>query len=437
MLWMQRTVARQAAIEGVGLHTGQTSRLTLSPAPPNTGLVFRVRCQAGEAEIPALIEHVPRQEPAVRNTMLVKGEVKILTVEHLLAALYGLGVTNCYLDLEGNEPPITSCGSALPYVELLEQAGIAYQGLPAGYFRVPAPIALRENGVEIVAEPGDRFRMSMLVDYADSLIGVQTADFEITPAVFAREIAPARTFAFMSDVLELREKGYARGGSYETALVIENGRLAGGQTFRFPDEIVRHKMLDLLGDLALLGMPLQAHIRARRAGHAANVRFTRLLAERERTSSRIFHQRRPECFDISAILEVMPHRYPFLLVDRIIELDPGRRVVGQKNVTINEPFFPGHFPGHPIMPGVLIIEALAQTGGILLLTGVEDPRGKLVYFGGIDAARFRRPVLPGDVLTLTCEMLKLKGSVCKMRAVAQVGQEKAAEAELMASLVDA
>lgn len=437
MLWLQRTVAKQASLEGVGLHSGRTTRLTLSPAPPNTGLVFRVRCEAGEAEIPALIENVPKQETGIRNTMLQRGEIRVFTVEHLLATLYSLGVTNCYLELEGNEPPITTCGSALPYVELLDQAGLVYQGLPAGCYKVSAPIALREDGVEIIAEPCDRFRVSVWVSYDDPLIGVQSASYEMSPALFTREIAPARTFADMADVLDLRAKGYALGGSLESALVFENGQLAGGQVFRFPDEIVRHKMLDLLGDLALLGMPLQAHISAKRSGHAANVRFTRMLADSERRSSRIFQRRHPDSFDISAILEVMPHRYPLLLVDRIVSLDPGRRVVGQKNVTINEPFFPGHFPGHPIMPGVLIIEALAQTGGILLMTGVEDPRGKLVYFGGIDKARFRRPVLPGDVLTLSCEMLKLRGSVCKMGATAHVGQDKVAEAELIASLVDA
>jgi len=437
MLWLQKTIARDGSLEGVGLHTGQTTRLTLRPAPPNTGLVFRVRCAAGEAEIPARIEYVPADGTAIRNTMLVKGEVKIVTVEHVLAALYGMGVTNCYLDLDGNEPPITSCGSALPYVELLRSVGIAYQGLPAGYFRVTSPIALREPGIEIVAEPADALRLSMWVRYDDPLIGEQEASFEIRPEIFAREIAPARTFAFMDDVIQMRDLGYAQGGTYETALVIENGELAGGQQFRFPDEIVRHKLLDLLGDLALLGMPLQAHVRARRSGHASNARFTHILAAIERRSSRIFPQRQPVNFDIAAILEVMPHRYPFLLVDRILELEPGRRVVGLKNVTINEPFFQGHFPGHPIMPGVLIVEALAQAGGVLLLTGVDDPRGKLVYFSGIDGARFRRPVLPGDVLTLECQLTKLKGAICKMRATARVGDEKVAEADLMATIVDA
>jgi UDP-3-O-[3-hydroxymyristoyl] N-acetylglucosamine deacetylase/3-hydroxyacyl-[acyl-carrier-protein] dehydratase len=437
MIWLQRTVGKAATVEGVGLHTGETTRLTFQPAPPNTGLVFRVRTTAGEAEIPAHIDHAPREETAIRNTTLAKGEVKIFTVEHVLAALYGMGVTNCYIDLEGPEPPITSCGSSLPYVGLLQDAEVVYQGLPASYYRITAPLAYRENGIEVVAEPCDHLRLSMWVDYDDPLVGEQEVSFEIRPDIFAREIAPARTFAFMEDVLKLREMGYAQGGSLETALVIEDGKLAGGQTFRFPDEIVRHKLLDLLGDIALVGMPLQGHIRARRSGHAANAEFTRLLARREQRSSRIYPRRNPTDFDISAILEVMPHRYPLLLVDRIIELEPEKRVVGLKNVTINEPFFQGHFPGHPIMPGVLIIEAMAQAGGVLLLTSVDDPRGKLVYFGGIDGARFRRPALPGDVLTLECEMIKRRGPIAKMRGVARVGDEIVAEAELMASMVDA
>jgi UDP-3-O-[3-hydroxymyristoyl] N-acetylglucosamine deacetylase/3-hydroxyacyl-[acyl-carrier-protein] dehydratase len=437
MIWFQKTVGKSVGMEGVGLHTGQTTRLRFEPAPPNSGLVFRVKTEAGEAEIRAHIDNVPRGESAVRNTTLASGEVRIFTVEHVLAALYGMGVTNCYIDLEGSEPPITSCGSALPYVELLQEAGIVYQGLPASYYRVTAPVAYREGGIEVVAEPCDHLRLSMWVDYDDPLVGEQEVTFEIRPEIFAREIAPARTFAFMADVLEMRKMGYAQGGTLETALVIEDGELAGGQTFRFPDEIVRHKLLDLLGDIALLGMPLQGHVRARRSGHAANAEFTRILARREQRSSRIFPRRNPTDFDISAILEVMPHRYPFLLVDRILELEPEKRVVGLKNVTINEPFFQGHFPGHPIMPGVLIIEAMAQAGGVLLLTSVDDARGKLVYFGGIDRARFRRPALPGDVLIFECEMIKLRGPIAKMRGVARVGDELVAEAELMASMVDA
>jgi UDP-3-O-[3-hydroxymyristoyl] N-acetylglucosamine deacetylase/3-hydroxyacyl-[acyl-carrier-protein] dehydratase len=437
VIWLQKTVGADVTFEGVGLHTGQPSRLVLRPAPLNTGLVFRVASGADTVEIPAHADFIPDGEAAVRNTTLARGDTTVCTVEHLLAALYGLGVTNCWLDLEGGEPPVVGCGSAIGYVEGIEAVGIETQGAPAGYFRITAPVAWRDGDVEIVAEPCDHLRLTMDVDYDDPVIGRQSASFEIRPDTFARELAPARTFAYMADVLKMREMGYAKGGTLETALVIEDGKLAEGQSLRFDDEFVRHKMLDLLGDLALVGMPVQGHIRARKSGHAAHAAFTRLLARAEKRSSRIYPRRRPEDFDIAAILEIMPHRYPLLLVDRITELVPGKRVVGLKNVTINEPFFQGHFPNHPIMPGVLIIEALAQAGGVLLMTTVEEPRGKLVYFSGIDGARFRRPALPGDTLTLECELLKLKGPICKMRALARIGDEKVAEAELMASIVDA
>jgi UDP-3-O-[3-hydroxymyristoyl] N-acetylglucosamine deacetylase / 3-hydroxyacyl-[acyl-carrier-protein] dehydratase len=437
LLWLQKTVEKPVSVSGVGLHTGDATRLTFRPADPNAGIVFRVRHAAGETEIPAVIENVPTDGEAVRNTTLARDGVRVFTVEHVLAALYGMGVTNCIVELEGTEPPITSCGSALTYVEMLQKAGITYQGLPAGYYRVAAPLEYREGGIEIVAEPADDLRLSMWVQYDDPLIGEQECTFEIRPDVFAREIAPARTYAFKRDVIKLREMGYAQGGSLETALVIDEGQLVGDQEFRFRDEIVRHKVLDLLGDLALLGMPLQGHVRARRSGHAAHAEFTRRLARLERRSSRIFPRRAPDDFDISAILDVMPHRHPFLLVDRVLDLVPGKSVTGIKNVTVNEPFFQGHFPGHPIMPGVLIIEAMAQTGGVLVLTSLEESRGKLVYFSGIDSARFRRPVLPGDVLTMQLELLKVRGPIAKMRGVARVGDEKVAEAELMANLVDA
>ncbi len=436
MIWLQRTVGRPASVEGVGLHTGETTRLTFAPAPPNTGLVFRVRQNGRSVEVPALIESVDTVDAAVRNTTLVKGDVKIVTVEHVLAALMGMGVTNCYLDLEGPEPPVTGCGSALPYLRLLESSGIVMQGLPASYYRVAATVRYQQGDIEVVAEPADEFRISFAVDYGDAFIGKQSASFRIRPDVFAKEIAPARTFAFLEDVHKLREMGLAQGGTLETALVIADGKLADGQELRFPDEFVRHKILDLLGDVALLGMPIQGHLHATRSGHAANAMFTRKLAKLERASTRIYPPRQPLGFDIASILNVMPHRYPLLLVDRIQELVPQRSVRALKNVTINEPFFQGHFPGHPIMPGVLIIEAMAQAGGVLLLTSVDEPDGKLVYFSGIDGARFRRPVVPGDQLTLSLELLKLRGPICKMRGVATVGDEKVAEADLMANLVD-
>lgn len=437
VLWLQRTVESEVTVEGVGLHSGQPARMTFQPAPPNTGLVFVVPGPDGETRIPALVEHAAPAADLVRATKLSRDGVTIHTVEHVLAALYGMGVTNCFIRLEGGEPPVTGCASSLPYVEMLDRAGLRDQGLPATYHKIMRPVSLTLGEARLEAAPAEDFRISFEIEYDDPLIGTQAATFEIRPRTFREEIAPARTFALLRDVEGLRRQGLALGGSLQNALVYNDGVLEGGQVTRYPDECVRHKVLDLIGDLALLGMPLQGHVRARLSGHAANVEFTRLLAKSERKMPRIYPPREPVHWDIASIMEIMPHRYPFLLVDRITELEPGRRVVGLKNVSINEPFFQGHFPRHPIMPGVLIIEAMAQVGGVLLLSSVDDPRGKLVYFSGIDAARFRQSVLPGDQLRFELELLKLRGPLCKMRGTGWVGDALVAEAELMSTIVDA
>ena len=436
MLWLQKTVDREVTCEGVGLHSGQRARMTFSPAEPNTGITFEVPGPSGPVEIPALVEFVAPEEDLIRATTLVKDGLTIHTVEHVLSALYGMGITNCRIKLEGGEPPVPACGSALSYVEMIDEAGIRDQGLPSVYYKINRPVKYKDGSVEITAEPADDFLVSFHVEYDDPSIGIQEATFEMRPAVFRREIAPARTFAMMRDVAKMREMGLALGGSLENALVFDDGRIEGDLELRFPDEVVRHKVLDLLGDLALLGMPIQGHINARLSGHSSNVAFTRLLAKAERKMPRIYPARRPETWDIASIMEIMPHRYPFLLVDRILDLQPGKKVTGIKNVTINEPFFQGHFPGHPIMPAVLIIEAMAQVGGVLLLSSVEDPRGKLVYFSGIDEARFRQPVTPGDQLRFELELIKLRGPICKMKGTAWVGDSKVAEANLMSTVVD-
>ncbi len=436
MLRLQKTVDKPASISGIGLHTGSNAELTLLPAPVNTGIVFQVQTDAGTVDIPALVEHVIMDKPGGRKTTLAKDDVVIHTVEHVLASLVGMGITNCYLKLVGQEPPVTSCSSALPYVELIQEAGIRAQGLPAMYYKIPHAVTYQEANVVITAEPADRFLLSFHIDYADPLIGVQQVTFEIRPDVFDTELAPARTFVLIEDVAKLQEQGLALGGSLENALVVENGKLAGGQTLRFPNEFVRHKVLDLLGDLALLGMPICGHVTAHLSGHDSNVAFTRMLAKQERRMARIYPPRNAEFWDIGSIMELMPHRYPFLLIDRIIDLEPGKRVVGIKNVTINEPFFQGHFPNHPIMPAVLITEAMAQAGGVLLMSSVENAENKLVYFSGIDNARFRAPVTPGDQLRFELELVKLRGPICKMRGIATVGGKKVAEADLMSSIVD-
>lgn len=436
MLFLQRTVAEKVEMKGRGLHTGSDSSIVFRPAPPNTGIVFVVPGPDGPVEIPALVENVPAGHSGSRNTTLARDGAEIRTVEHVLSVLAGLGVTNCYVDIEGGEPPEPSDGSVATFVELLDGAGIVDQGLPCTYHRIGAPVSYRDGDVWLKAEPADTFKITFSIDYDDPLIGSQTGTFTITPDLYRDEIASARTFALKRDVERLQAKGLAMGGTLDNALVVDDGEVISNEGLRFPDEFVRHKVLDLMGDISLLGMPILGHITASRSGHDANVAFTRLLAKAERRSSRIYPPRTPEHWDISSIMSLMPHRYPFLLVDRIVEFETNKRVVGYKNVTINEPFFQGHFPDHPIMPAVLLLEAMAQVGGILLLSSVKNSNEKLVYFTGIDQARFRKPVLPGDQVRFELEMVKMRGPVCKMHGTAYVDGDKVAEADLMSSVVD-
>ncbi len=436
MLYLQRTVGDKGEMTGTGLHSGEAATIVFVPAPPNTGIIFRVKTDQGTTEIPAIIENVPADHGGRRNTKLVADGVEIQTVEHVMSALSGMGFTNCYVDLDGPEPPEPKSGSTLGYVEILESVGIVNQGLPANFFQIDVPMSWRDGDISLDAQPCDTYRLTCVIEYDDPLIGVQEFTCDLTPDLYKREIAPCRTFAMRQDVEKLQEMGLAKGGTLENALIVENGGLVNELSLRFPDEFVRHKVLDLIGDLALVGMPILGHITARCSGHDGNLAFARLLARKERKASRIYPPRKPEYWDIASIMKVMPHRYPFLLVDRIIEFEAGKRIVGIKNVTVNEPFFQGHFPDHPIMPGVLITEAMAQVGGVLLMSSVENPEAKLVYFSGIDGARFRKPVTPGDQLRFELKLLKLRGPICKMSGVAYVDGEKVAEAELMSTIVD-
>ncbi len=301
-------------------------------------------------------------------------------------------------------------------------------------------MTLDDGGVQLLALPHDGLRITFTIDYPDKVVGTQSATFDLDPETFEREIAPARTFVLMRDVEALRNAGLIKGGSLANAVVVEDGKVLSDEPLRFPDEFVRHKILDLLGDLSLLGGPILGHVVAFRSGHQSHVKFVRKLEQATVNSA---GSARPavnaageQIWDISAIERIMPHRYPILLVDRILEADRGRSVVGIKNVTINEPFFAGHFPGHPIMPAVLIIEAMAQVGGFMLLNRVEDPESKLVYFMGIDNAKFRRPVIPGDQLRFELKLLKLKGRICKMHGEAYVDGNLVAEADLLSSVID-
>lgn len=436
MIRQQRTIAREFVIEGLGLHTGNTVKMRVKPAPPGTGIKF-IRIDLDPVvEIPAVVTSIPEDATSYRNTSISTGPAEIHTVEHVLATCYGLGIDNLFIDIDANEPPEPAAGTYAAYVRAFEQAGTVNQGAPADVFTVDRAVTLKENGVEIHAVPADDFRVSFTIQYDNPQIGTQYASFTVSPDVFEKEIAPARTFVMFDDVERLREMGLIKGGNLGNALVFTRDGVLNEEALRFPDECVRHKILDLIGDLSLLGAPIRGHIHAVRSGHSANVRFVRKLWEIHQGRKRSASATEAGVWDINLIQAIMPHRYPFLLVDRILELEDRKRVVGIKNVTINEPFFNGHFPGHPIMPAVLIIEAMAQTGGVMLLNTVDDPKRYLVYFTRVDKAKFRRPVVPGDQLKFVLEMKSLRRGLCTMQGYAYVDGKLAAEAELSSVIVE-
>lgn len=425
----QRTIARRVSFQGKGLHTGAESIVTFCPAPENSGVRFK-RADLPECpEIPATIEYVVPTEIYRRTTIGNAHGVRIYTVEHLLATFLGLGIDNIVVEVNSSEPPFAD-GSALPFVETLLDAGIVEQRAARRYYVVDKPIVYSENGIEITALPSEQLIISFFVDFAHPIIGTQTANFIIEPETFHQQIAPARTFCFLHEVEELQQKGLIRGGSLKSAVVIGETTIL-NERLRFEDEIVRHKVVDILGDLYLLGCPIKGHIMASRSGHAANINFVKFL-RKDATGIMNAANRKP-VFDINKIHEYLPHRFPFLLVDRIVEMEQGKRVVGIKNVTINEPFFQGHFPQRPIMPGVLIIEAMAQVGAVMVLSTSEN-RGKLAYLIGVDKAKFRKPVEPGDQLRIEIEIISQRKSAGKVDGKAFVGDTLVAQAEIMFAL---
>jgi len=436
----QRTLARSVSFEGTGLHTGVVCKVEFRPAPPNSGIRFVRLDLPGAPEIPVSPRTARADMDQMRRTILKNGNAEVHTVEHILAAAAGLGIDNLVIALNAHEPPEPTDGSARPYVRLFQEAGIVEQPAARRYFRVTEPVRHEENGVILVALPHEGLRVTFTIEYENAWRGTQYATYDIDPDVFEKEIAPARTFVLERDVEKLRAKGMIQGGTLQNAVVVKPDGILNQEPLRFEDEFVRHKILDFLGDLSLLGRPARGHFLSVKSGHASNVRFVQRLASSEEPGSLLRGARTngdagPIQLDILAIQRIMPHRYPFLLVDRILSLEENR-VVGIKNVTINEPFFNGHFPGHPIMPAVLIIEAMAQCGGVLLLNTVDRAKDKLVYFMGIDNAKFRKPVRPGDQLRFELTLLRLKSRICKMEGKAYVDGDLVAEAELLSSIVE-
>jgi UDP-3-O-[3-hydroxymyristoyl] N-acetylglucosamine deacetylase/3-hydroxyacyl-[acyl-carrier-protein] dehydratase len=430
----QRTIKSQFRFEGIGIHTGAEVHTLFKPAPPGTGIIFRRIDLDPVVDIPARADFIDPGEIR-RNTTLTRNGARIHTVEHILAAASGMHVDNLIVEIDAEEPPEPADGSVLELVESIKAAGLENQGAPAEYLKITAPVSYYRDDVELIALPYDGFRVSYTIEYESEFIGTQYFSLDIDPKTFAREIAPSRTFALMSDVEMLREQGLIKGGSLDNAVVVDENGIMNDDPLRFPDEFVRHKILDIIGDLTLTGAPIQGHVIAVRSGHNYNLPFAKLLAQDLKKKQRSAGGLAGGHWDINTIMDIMPHRYPFLLVDRIVELEDSRRVVGLKNVTINEPFFIGHFPGHPIMPAVLIIEAMAQVGGILLLSSVDNPEDYLVYFMTIDRAKFRKPVMPGDQLRFELEMLSLKRKFCKMRGKAYVDGSVVAEADLSSTIV--
>jgi UDP-3-O-[3-hydroxymyristoyl] N-acetylglucosamine deacetylase/3-hydroxyacyl-[acyl-carrier-protein] dehydratase len=436
----QRTLGRTVSYDGIGLHTGAVCHVEFRPAPAGSGIRFVRLDLPGNPEIPVSPRFARADMEHMRRTILKNGDAEVHTVEHILAAAAGLGIDNLTIALTAQEPPEPTDGSAGPYVRLFQEAGIVEQPAPRRYFRVTEPVRYEENGVILVALPHDGLRVTFTIEYENAWRGTQYATYDIDPDVFVREIAPARTFVLERDVDALRARGMILGGTLQNAVVVRPDGILNAEPLRFEDEFVRHKILDFLGDLYLLGRPAHGHFLSVKSGHATNVRFVQRLAATEEPGSLLARGASngdpgPIQLDITAIQKIMPHRYPFLLIDRILSLERSR-VVGIKNVTINEPFFAGHFPGHPIMPAVLIIEAMAQCGGVLLLNSVERPRDKLVYFMGIDNAKFRKPVRPGDQLRFELTLLRLKQRICKMEGKAYVHGDLVAEAELLSSIVE-
>jgi UDP-3-O-[3-hydroxymyristoyl] N-acetylglucosamine deacetylase / 3-hydroxyacyl-[acyl-carrier-protein] dehydratase len=421
----QNTLARPAAMEGTGLHTGSDVRMRLFPAPPGTGIVFR-RTDMNGAEVPARAANVVDTD---RGTTIGAGDARVQTVEHLLAALAAREVDNVFVELDGPEPPAGD-GSARGFHRLLEDAGVEAQDAPARFVPLDEPVTVALDGARYVVAPAAELRVSTTIEFDHPMIGRQFGSY-LLDGSFGAEVAPARTFCFLRDVEALRGRGLARGGSLDNAVVLTDEGLAEGTELRFPDEFVRHKTLDVIGDLALVGARLRGHVIAERPGHAGNVALAKELAAR-------LERKGPPApvMSIEEIFRYLPHRYPFLLVDRVVEFEPRTRIVGLKNVTINEPFFQGHFPGRPVMPGVLIVEAMAQVGGLLVLETMENLENKIVYFMSVDNVKWRRPVTPGDQLRFEVEVVQIRGATCKMKGVGRVDGLVVAEAEMMARVVD-
>ena len=433
------TVARPTTLEGPGLHLGEPCRLTFRPAASGDGISLQRADVPGAEPIAATVENVSETE---RRTQLGTGTNTVHTVEHVLAAVAALGIDDLLIEMDGPEPPILD-GSARPFLDALKAAGLAALDGQPDILTLTEPVRIIDGESVYEAFPSSGLELDVTIEFPHPSIGRQSKRVCVTRDTFDSELASARTFGFMHEVEWLRSRGLIKGASMDNAIVLDELEVVSGP-LRWADEFVRHKAMDCVGDLALAGSRVQARIVALKPSHRGTVTLVREMTragQLKTGNGTVACRNKPEdgrgyVYGIEEIMRVLPHRYPFLLVDRILEIEEGKRVVGIKNVTINEPFFQGHFPGHPIMPGVLIVEAMAQVGGMLLLGGLEKPDTKVVYFMSLDKIKFRKPVKPGDQIVFEVEIIQIRGMVCKTRGVAKVDGEVVAEAEMAAMVRD-
>ena len=435
----QRTLAREVTIQGSALHTGEAVTLTIKPAPVDHGIVFKRIDLHGAPELRPRIDQVT---DLVRATTIQVGHAKIHTVEHVLSALSGCGVDNVIIEMNASEPPIMD-GSAKPFVDLLMQGEPIEQDKDREYFVLEEPVSVQRGNTSIIALPYDGLKISC-TSADDRGIHTQHLSIDLDPDAYMTQIAAARTFTIYEDIEELLKLGKIKGGSLDCAVVIRGDKILSKEGLRFKDEFVRHKILDIVGDIVLLGLPLKAHIIATRPGHAINAELTKTLAAKlEERRKGPKKKPRPAMvlpsettLDVRRILDTLPHRYPFLMIDRVMEFIGNDALVAIKNVSINEPYFQGHFPNNPVMPGVLQLEAMAQAAGILMLRrGTSE--GKTSLFMSADRVKFRKPVRPGDQLIINAKLTKIRGDkLATAEVTCTVDGQVVSSGELMFAILD-